>query len=65
MKKATWIRRSHLLRKDEYICSACKKTVDKPVSVCPFCGTRMGKTKYDAGWVDEAEAMSALLDEDW
>jgi len=25
----------------------------------------MKKTKYDASWVDEAEGLSALLDDDW
>ena len=25
----------------------------------------MKKTKYDPSWVDEAEALSALLDDDW
>ena len=31
----------------------------------PVCGSPMKKTKYDASWVDEAEGLSALLDDDW
>lgn len=31
----------------------------------PHCGSTMGRTKYDPTWVDEAEALSAILDEDW
>jgi len=25
----------------------------------------MKKTKYDPSWVDEAESLSAILDQDW
>ena len=64
MKAAYWTQRTHLFRADEYICSACKTTCDKPYKVCPSCGAPMNKSKYDPSWVDEAEGLSALLDDD-
>ena len=33
--------------------------------ICPECGVRMKKGKYDASWADEAEGLSAVLDDDW
>lgn len=63
MKKAYWIRRMHFLKRDEYVCSACKKSTYKPAKTCPFCGMTMGKTKYEPTWVDEAEGLSALFDD--
>ena len=65
MKAAHWIRHTHLFRSDEYICSACKASSEKPYTVCPACGAPMKKTKYDPSWVDEAEGLSAILDDDW
>ena len=59
-----WIRRTHLLRPDEYICSVCKRSFRKAQPVCPACGSKMGGKKYDPTWVDEAEELSALLDDD-
>ena len=64
MKTAHWIHRTHLFRPDEYICSACKASCNKPYKVCPSCGVPMKKAKYDPSWVDEAEELSALLDGD-
>ena len=65
MKAAHWEKRTHLFRADEYICSACGASSRKPYKSCPNCGTAMGKTRYNATWVDEAEGLSALLDDDW
>ena len=65
MKNAHWIQRTHLFKADEYICSACNAVYGKPRKECPSCGTHMRKTKYDATWVDEAECMSAVFDDDW
>ena len=64
-KTAYWIKRTHLFRADEYICSICKASCDKPYIVCPACGVQMKKQKYDPTWVDEAEMLSALVDDDW
>lgn len=65
MSRAQWIQKAHLFRADEYICSQCRAVYDKPYKTCPTCGTVMGKTKYDPSWVDEAEGLSAILDDDW
>ncbi len=59
-----WIRRTHLLRADEYICSACGATFPKPGKNCLRCGAQMGSTKYVPSWVDEA-AMLEAIDDDW
>ena len=65
MRARRWIRKTHLFRADEYICSACGAGSEEPWPVCPFCGVPMKKTKYEASWVDEAEGLSALMDDDW
>ena len=65
MKSAHWMQRTHLFRADEFICSACGSVCNKPYKVCPACGASMKKTEYDASWVDEAEGLSAILDDDW
>ena len=64
MKSAYWTRRTHLLRRDEYICSACRGSCEKPRKFCPVCGASMKRTKADPSWVDEAEGLLALLDDD-
>lgn len=64
-KKPYWIRRTHLFKADEYVCSVCGAVCVKPYKACPSCGTPMHKTKVDPSWVDEAEMMSVLMDEDW
>lgn len=65
MKRVHWVQKTHLFRADEYICSKCGAVANKPYKACPRCGAVMGKTKYDPSWVDEAEGLSALLDDDW
>ena len=64
MRRAYWTQKTHFFRADEFICSACGKVCEKPRRVCPGCGAKMSKTKYDPSWVDEAEAVSILLDDD-
>ena len=65
MKRNDWIRKSHLFRTDEYECSQCGAAYEKPYKVCPNCRSQMGISRYDPSWVDEAEGLSALLDDDW
>ncbi len=64
-KTGYWTQRTHLFRADEFICSVCKASSDKPYKECPACGAPMKKSKYDPSWVDEAEGLSALVDDDW
>ena len=63
-EKTFWIRRTHLFRADEYICSFCGASFDSPMKRCPECGALNTKTKYDPSWVDEAEEYSAIMDDD-
>ena len=65
MKQARWIQKTHLFRADEYVCSRCGAAADKPYKICPNCLSVMGGSEYDPSWVDEAEELSALLDDDW
>lgn len=66
MRRVYWTRRTHLFRRDEYICSGCNYASDKPLRVCPGCKAVMAMGgKYDPQWVDEAEEMSAMMDDDW
>ena len=39
--------------------------IDAIIGVGPLFQAAMKKTKHDASWVDEAEGLSALLDDDW
>ena len=64
MKTAIWIQKTHLFRRDEYICSICGARAARSTRICPCCGAMMRKTKYEPSWVDEAEGLSALLDAD-
>lgn len=65
MNYAHWIQKTHLFRADEFICSSCGASYEKPYRECPDCRAPMKKTKYDPSWVDKAEGLSALLDDDW
>ena len=64
MKPAHWIRRTHLLRADEYICSRCGTSCGKPHKLCSNCRSTIGRSRFDPSWADEAEGLSALLDDD-
>ena len=65
MKRVQWIHKTHLFRADEFVCSECGASYKKPYRICPNCHSTMGKSKYEASWVDEAEGLSAILDDDW
>ena len=65
MKTARWIQKTHLFRADEFVCSACGRAFARATQRCPNCGAVMKRTKVDPSWVDEAEGLSALLDDDW
>ena len=59
-----WIRRTHLFDPDDYVCSQCQAVFKKKNPVCPRCGTRLALEKREESWVDEAEELSWLLDDD-
>ena len=56
-QSAAWIRRTHLLRADEYECSVCGSRYKRPSVKCPNCGRIMRGSKHDPSWVDEAEIL--------
>ena len=59
-----WIRHSHLFDPDEYECSRCGAVFKKKYPACPNCGTSLGLEKEEQDWVDEAEELSWILDDD-
>ncbi|MBQ6263694.1 MAG: hypothetical protein IJK58_09290 [Clostridia bacterium] len=63
VKKARWIRKTHLFRRDEYECSACGYRAKKPSPKCPRCGAAERGVKYDPSWVDEMEDFDAISGE--
>jgi predicted amidophosphoribosyltransferase len=63
-KHPYWVQHSHLFKDDEYRCSKCGYKADWPKPVCPGCGSKMGASRDDANWVDEAEIMDILFGED-
>ncbi len=65
MKKSSWTQKTHLFRADEYICSQCGTSCGWAEKTCPHCGAKMKNGRYEASWVDEAEELSAMLDDDW
>ena len=65
MSRVRWIKKTHLLRPDEYVCTGCGFVSSAPYAVGPDCSAVMGRTRVEASWVDEAEGLSALLDDDW
>ena len=63
MKKVSrWIHHTHIFRKDEYECSACHYTANRPLRICPRCGLPVNGSKYDPSWVNEMEMIDAILD---
>ena len=65
MKTAYWIQNTRLFRADEYTCSKCGGSCKKPSEYCPKMSLQNEKRKYDTSWADEAEGLSAILDDDW
>ena len=60
-QSAHWIRLTHLFRRDEYICSACGVSLEKPAGTCPHCRRPMNGSEYDPHWVDEIEILDAIF----
>jgi predicted amidophosphoribosyltransferase len=59
-----WIKHSHLFDPDEYECSRCGAVFKKKYPACPNCGTSLESEKEEQDWVDEAEGLSWILDDD-
>ena len=63
-RKPYWIEREHLFDGTEYVCSCCGASFEEPWEECPACGVRMEKIKYDPVYVDEAEMMDILFEDE-
>ncbi len=65
-KETKWIRHSHLFDADDYECPACGKRFPQMYASCPACGTvisgQAGSAQDD--WVEEAEELDWMLDDD-
>ena len=64
MKEPHWIRRTHLFEPDDYVCSQCGAVFKKKNPVCPRCGIPLALETREESWVDEAEELSWMLDDD-
>lgn len=62
--RAYWIQHTHLLRRDEYECSNCRRIQGRAFGRCPSCGAKMRASKYDPSWVDEAAMIEIIIDDD-
>ena len=60
---AYWTLETHLLREDEYVCSACGKAEDKAYTTCPNCGARMSGSKYNPVHIEEAEILDIIFED--
>ena len=59
-----WIKHTHLFDPDEYECSRCGAVFQERYTACPNCGVSPGGEKEAQDWVDEAEELSWILDDD-
>ena len=65
MKHPHWIKKAHLWGEDEYVCSACGASYDRPRASCPRCGADMQGEQYDPTFVDEAEVLDMIFGDHW
>ena len=59
-----WIVHSHLFDPDEYECSECGCAVRKAGGTCPGCGAVIRRQKDEQEWVEEAEFMYWMMEEE-
>ena len=64
IRQPHWIVHSHLFDPDEYECSRCSAVFSEKAPACPNCGTPLGTEMEAQDWVDEAEEISWILDDD-
>ena len=62
-KTPVWKQKTHFLRADEFVCSVCGCKAKKAYKICPGCGSKLSKVKYDASWVDEAELIDMIWED--
>ncbi len=61
---AHWIKHSHLLRPDEYECSACGAMFRHRSQACPKCGAVLLQVANRQEWIDEAIVTDELFGDD-
>ena len=59
-----WTRREHLIDPEEFVCSVCGGSSDQPYGNCPNCGAALRRVEYDPCYIDEAEWLDEVLEED-
>lgn len=59
-----WIKHSHLFDPDEYECSCCHAVFKEKYSSCPNCGSSLIAEREKQDWVDEAEELDWILEDD-
>ena len=64
MRKPHRIEREHLFDRTEYVCARCGASFEEPWEECPACGVKMEKIKNTPVYVDEAEMMEILFEDD-
>lgn len=67
MKRITephWIKHSHLFDPDEYECSRCHAVFTEKYSSCPNCESSLNTEREEQDWVDEAEELDWILEDD-
>ncbi len=55
LKRGKWIKREHLFRKTEYVCSVCRAVFDRAYRFCPACGSMNSNGRSDPAWIEEME----------
>ena len=63
-KEPHWIVHSHLFSSDEYECSECGAMRRDTPRKCPCCGAKLLKIFDQREWIDEAEEIQWMLDDD-
>lgn len=65
-RESGWIKHSHLFDPDDYECPCCGKCFKNTYHTCPSCGNIvLGQSlRTQDDWVDEAEELDWLLDDD-
>ena len=63
-KRPHWIRHTHLFDPTEYECSACGTRFSDTAPRCPVCEAILEKTVDSPDWVDEAEELDMILEDD-
>ena len=59
-----WIRHSYLFDPDEYECSHCHAVFTEKYPSCTNCDSSLNTEREEQDWVDEAEELDWILEDD-